>query len=427
MVATLFISLIILMFVGVPIAASIGFAALASMIAGGETSTLFTLAQKMITALDSTTLIAIPLFVLAGAIMGKGGISKRIIDLSYEIFGWLPGSLGVVTVVACMFFAALSGSSPATVAAIGGIMVPAMIEDGYPAGFSAAIAASGGIIGCIIPPSIPFVNYGLITGTSVGDLFAGGIVPGILMGVSLCVLVSVKATRNHWGSRTNGINFKKLWDAFKKAVLALLMPLIILGGIYGGFFTPTEAAGVACVYGMVVALFIYRTIKLKDLYEIAFDAALTSAMIMFIVAAANGFSHIVTTQQVPVMLANAVLGLTTNKNVVLLLINILLLINGCFMEETATTFIYTPILFPLITQMGVDPVHFGVIMVMNMTMGLITPPLGINLFVAAGLDTRVKFSDILKHILPPFLVLVVVLMLVTYVPDIALCMVKLLH
>lgn len=427
MVPVLFISLIILMFLGVPIAASIGFAALASMIAGGQGSALFLVSQKMVTALDSTVLIAIPLFVLAGAIMGKGGISKRIIDLSYEIFGWIPGSLGVVTVVSCMFFAALSGSSPATVAAIGGIMVPAMIEDGYPAGFSAAIAAAGGIIGCIIPPSIPFVNYGLITGTSVGDLFAGGIVPGVLMGVSLCVLVSIKATKNHWGSRTHGINGRKLWNAFKKSILALLMPIIILGGIYGGFFTPTEAAGVACVYGMIVACFIYKTIRVVDLYDIGFDAALTSAMILFIVACANAFSNIVTTQQVPAMLASAVLGLTTNKHIVLLLINIMLLINGCFMEETATTFIYTPILFPLITQMGVDPVQFGVVMVMNMTMGLITPPLGINLFVAAGLDKRVKFSEMVRHILPPFLVLVAVLMLVTYFPGISLSLVKLLH
>jgi len=302
-----------------------------------------------------------------------------------------------------------------------------MIEDGYPAGFAAAIAASGGIIGCIIPPSIPFVNYGLITGTSVGDLFAGGIVPGILMGIALCILVSIQATRNHWGSRTRGINFGKLWNAFKKAVLALLMPIIILGGIYGGFFTPTEAAGVACVYGMIVACFVYKTIRVIDLYDIGFDAALTSAMILFIVACANAFSNIVTTQQVPAMLAGAVLGLTTNKHIVLLLINIMLLINGCFMEETATTFIYTPILFPLITQMGIDPVHFGVIMVMNMTMGLITPPLGINLFVASGIDTRVKFSEVIKYILPPFLVLVVVLMLVTYFPGIALSVVKLLH
>ena len=247
MVAVLFISLIIFMALGVPIAASIGFATLASMISGGS-GNLFLVAQKMITAMDSTTLLAIPLFILAGAIMGKGGISKRIIDLSYELFGWIPGSLGIVCVVSCMFFAALSGSSPATVAAIGGIMVPAMIDDGYPAGFSCSVAAAGGIIGCIIPPSIPFVNYGLITGESVGDLFAGGILPGILMGVSLCVIIAIKAKKHGWGTTTKGINLRNLGKAFLNSILALLMPVIILGGIYGGFFTPTEAAAVACIH-----------------------------------------------------------------------------------------------------------------------------------------------------------------------------------
>jgi len=426
MIAALFISLLALMAIGVPIGASIGFSTIISMIAGGNTN-LFLVAQKMVSALDSTTLIAVPMFIFAGSIMGKGGISKRIIDLCYEIFGWIPGSLGIVTVVACMFFAALSGSSPATVAAIGGIMVPAMIDDGYPAGFSAAVAASGGIIGCIIPPSIPFVNYGLITGASVGDLFAGGVIPGIMMGVALCIVVSVKAVRHGWGSRTKGINGKNLWKALRRSILALLMPVIILGGIYGGIFTPTEAAAVACVYGMIVALFIYRNISFKDLFNISYDGALTTGMIFMIVGAANAFSNIVTTQQVPAKLAAAVLSITDSPALVLLLINILLLINGCFMEETATTFIYTPILFPLVTSMGVDPVHFGVIMVMNMTMGLITPPLGINLFVGAGLDKRISLKEEISYILPLFLSLVVILMLVTYIPDLSLWLVGLTH
>lgn len=411
------------MALGIPIAVSIGSAALISMIAGGQTRTLFLVASRMFTALDSTPLLAIPLFVLAGAVMGKGGISKRIIDLSYEIFGWIPGSLGIVTVVSCMFFAALSGSSPATVAAIGGIMVPHMIEDGYPAGFSAAVAACGGIIGCIIPPSIPFVNYALITGTSVASLFAGGVLPGILMGVALCVIVVHHATKYGWGTRSSGINGARLAVAFKNSILALLMPVIILGGIYGGFFTPTEAAGVASLYGMIVACFIYRTIKVRDLYNIGFEAALTAAMILFIVATANAFSDIVTTEQVPAKLAAFVTSITDSKYVVLLLINIMLLINGCFMEETATTFIYTPILFPLVRSLGVDPVHFGVIMVMNMTMGLVTPPLGINLFVATGLDPRVKFNEQVKWVWTLFFSLVVILMLVTYVPAIPLALV----
>ncbi len=414
------------MFIGTPIAVSIGFSSLAAMASGGNITQLFIVAQKMVTAVDSTTLLAIPLFVFAGVIMGKGGISRQIVDLSYETFGWIPGSLGIVTVVACMFFAAISGSAPATVAAIGGIMVPAMIDDGYPAGFAAAVSASAGIIGCIIPPSIPFVNYGLITGESVSKLFAAGVMPGVLMGVVLSVMVSLMARKNGWGSKKQGIELKSIWNAFKKAVWAILMPVIILGGIYGGIFTPTEAAAVACVYGFLVACFVYKGIKIMDMYDIAFESVNTSAMILFIVATANAFSNIITTQQVPAKLSRLVLSWTDNWVIILLLINIILLINGCFMETTASTFIYTPILFPLIVQLGIDPIQFGVILVLNMTMGLITPPLGINLFVANGIDKRVNFGEQVKYIIPFFFGLIVVLMLVSYVPAISLWLVGML-
>ncbi|WMJ84114.1 TRAP transporter large permease [Oscillospiraceae bacterium LTW-04] len=426
MIATLFFSLIVLMFIGVPIAVSIGVSSLAAIAAGGNMAQLFLVAQKMVTAIDSTTLLAIPLFVLAGVIMGKGGISKQIVDLSYEAFGWIPGSLGIVTVIACMFFAAISGSAPATVAAIGGIMVPAMIDDGYPGGFSAAVAASGGVIGCIIPPSIPFVNYALITGESVSELFAAGVIPGVLMGVVLCVMVSIYARKYGWGTRKKGIDVKSVLSALKNAIWAILMPVIILGGIYGGLFTPTEAAAVACVYGFLVACFVYKGIKIKDMYDISFEAVNTSAMILFIVATANAFSNIITTQQVPAKLSRLVLSLTDNWVVILLLINVILLINGCFMETTASTFIYTPILFPLIMELGIDPIQFGVILVMNMTMGLVTPPLGINLFVANGLDKRVNFGEQVKYVIPFFIGLIAVLMLVSYIPEISLFLVRLL-
>lgn len=426
MVATLFVSLILLMFIGVPIAVSIGFSALAAIAAGGNIAQMFLVAQKMVTAIDSTTLLAIPLFVFAGVIMGKGGISKQIVDLSYETFGWIPGALGIVTVVACMFFAAISGSAPATVAAIGGIMIPAMIDDGYPAGFAAAVSASAGIIGCIIPPSIPFVNYALITGESVSKLFAAGVMPGILMGIVLCVMVSLMAQKHGWGSRKSGIELKSVFIAFKKAIWAILMPVIILGGIYGGLFTPTEAAAVACVYGFLVACFVYKGIKIRDMYNISFESVTTSAMILFIVATANAFSNIITTQQVPAKLSRLVLSWTDNWIIILLLINVILLINGCFMETTASTFIYTPILFPLIIALGINPIQFGVILVLNMTMGLITPPLGINLFVANGIDKRVNFGEQVKYVIPFFLGLVIVLMLVSYVPGISLWLVSML-
>ena len=424
MIATLFIVLAILLVIGTPIAVCIGFAPVAAMVVGGQANQLFVTAQRMVTAVDSTVLIAIPLFVLAGSIMGKGGISQQIVDLCYELLGWMPGSLGVVTVVACMFFAAISGSAPATVAAIGGIMIPQMIKDGYPAGFSAALAASGGIIGCIIPPSIPFVNYALITGQSVSELFAAGVIPGILMGLVLCVWTIICASRFGWGSRKKGLVLADVARAFVKAIWAILMPVIILGGIYSGLFTPTEAAAVSCVYGFIAAVFIYKGIKIIDMYDIAFEAVKTSAMIMFIVATANIFSLVVTKQQVPAKLSSLVLGVTDSWVVILLIINVILLINGCFMETTASTYIYTPILFPLVTALGYDPVQFGVVMVMNLTMGLITPPLGINLFVSTGIDKRVDFGDQVKRVMPMFILLVLVLMLVTYIPSISLMLVR---
>jgi len=423
MLAILFVSLLVLMVFNVPIAASIGFASFAALTVG-QTAPLLVVVQRMFTGLDSTVLLAIPMFIFAGRIMSDGGISKRIIDLSYSVVGWIPGSLGIVTVISCMFFAAISGSAPATVAAIGGIMVPTMIDDGYPAGFAAALVAAGGVIGCIIPPSIPFVNYGLITGVSVGDLFMAGFVPGIMMGIALIIPTVFLSIKNKWGRNLVKFNFKQFFIALKNSILGILMPVIILGGIYSGWFTPTEAASVACVYGIIVSIFIYKEISFKELPDVTFDSAKTAATILFIVATANSFAYIISTLQVPQMLTLWVTSFTTSKYIILLLINVILLINGCFMEETATTFIYAPMLFPLVTSVGVNPIHFGVIMVMNMTIGLITPPLGINLFVAQGLDKRASFSAICKNVMPLFIAETIVLLLVTFIPDLSLWLVN---
>lgn len=427
MIATLFVVLAILIVIGAPIAVCIGAAPIASMVVGGQGAQLFVAAQRMVTALDSTVLIAIPMFVLAGAIMGKGGISEQIVNVCYELLGWMPGSLGVVTVVACMFFAAISGSAPATVAAIGGILIPKMIDEGYPAGFAAALAASGGIIGCIIPPSIPFVNYALITGCSVSELFAAGVLPGVLMGIALIMINVYCAAKHHWGTRNKGINPRRLFHAFREAIWALLMPVIILGGIYSGLFTPTEAAAVAAVYGFLASVFIYRGVKISEMMNIAFEAVKTTSQIMFIVATANIFAFVVTRQQVPAKLSSMVLNVTDNLVIILLIINVILLINGCFMETTASTYIYTPIFYPLVAALGCDPIQFGVVMVMNLTMGLITPPLGINLFVATGVDKRVVFEEQVKRVIPMFIALVVVLMMVTYIPEISLFLVHLMR
>lgn len=424
MLAVLLITLVASMALSIPIAVSLGFASMAAFAYDG--SPVWVVAQRMFTGLDSTVLLAIPLFIFAGVIMSRGGISKRITDLSYELVGFIPGSLAIVTVISCMFFAAISGSAPATVAAIGGIMVPTMIDDGYPAGFAAALAAAGGTIGCIIPPSIPFVNYSMLSGQSVADMFTSGILPGILMGLALCLISFYFSVKYKWGRATQKFNIKTFIPAFNRAFLALLMPVIILGGIYGGIFTPTEAAGVAGFYGIVVALFVYREIRYTDLPQISFQSAVTSGMILFIIATANSFSWIITTEQLPAMLVKWATGFTDSQWVILMLINILLLINGCFMEETATTFIFTPILLPLVLAFGVDPVHFGCLMVINMTLGLLTPPLGINLFVANGLDKRIEFNQIVKWVMPLFGGLVVVLFLVTYIPSISLSLVRLL-
>lgn len=415
MIPILLIVLVICLLLNVPIAACLGLGSMAALHFGNGVS-LSLVAQRMFTACDSTTLLAVPLFIFAGAILSEGGISKKLINFAKAAVGWIPGSLGMVAVLACMFFAALSGSGPATVAAIGGIMLPSMIDDGYPIGFSTALICSAGCIGVIIPPSIPFVNYATIAGISIGDQFMAGMIPGILMGLALMVICFVAGKLKGFGQNTTPFSLRFFLHTLKDSIWALLMPVIILGGIYGGIFTPTEAAAVACIYGLLVGYFIYHGFKLKELISFAFDSAKTTGMIFFIIATASIFSWILSTEQVPVMISNAVLGLTSNKILILLIINVLLLINGCFMEMTASTYIYTPILLPIVLALNMDPIHFGVVMVMNMAIGFITPPLGIHLFVGVGLDERVRFNDLVRHIIPQFLVLVVVLLLVTFIP-----------
>jgi len=425
MIEILLVVMVFALLINVPIAVSLGFGGLMALHFGSNVS-LVLVAQRMFTAVDSTTLLAIPLFIFAGKILSEGGISKRLVNAAHASVGWLPGSLGMVSVLACMFFAALTGSGPATVAAIGSIMLPAMIEDGYPVGFSAALICSASIMGVILPPSIPYVNYATIAGVSIGDQFMAGVVPGLMIGLFLMFFCYFAAKRRGFGQTTQKFDFKEFIIAFKNAFWGLLMPLIILGGIYGGIFTPTEAAAVACVYGLIVGYFIYRGFKLRQLINFSYESAKTTGMIFFIVAAASIFSWILATEQVPAMIASAVLGLTDNTILILLLINILLLLSGTFMEMTASTFIYTPILMPIIHQLGIHPVHFGVIMVLNMAIGFITPPTGIHIFVACGLDKRVTFNGVLREVFPMFVVLIVLLMLVTYIEPLSMGLIRLL-
>ncbi|MFZ5946172.1 MAG: TRAP transporter large permease [Bacillota bacterium] len=384
---------------------------------------LFLVVQRMFTGLDSFPLLAIPLFMIAGRLMEHGGISKRLIKLATALVGHVSGGLAMVAILACMFFAAISGSAPATVVAIGAIMVPAMIKAGYDKDFSVALMAAAGTIGVIIPPSIPFVTYGITMNTSIGDLFMAGVVPGIIMGITLMIACYFIAKKRGYKG-TEKATFKEVLIAFKDSIWALLMPLIILGGIYGGIFTPTEAATVACVYSLMVGFFIYKELKYQETIKSFSEAGVTAAMVMLIISTATAMGWIMTTEQIPIKVATAIASVASDPIILLLLINIILLITGCIMELNAAIIILGPIFLPLIMQYNIDLVHFGIIMVVNMTIGLLTPPLGVNLFVAGSLLKEVTFKEIVKASFIFLLLLIGDLLLFTYLPDISLFLVR---
>ncbi|MDO4960500.1 MAG: TRAP transporter large permease [Eubacteriales bacterium] len=412
----LFGTLIVLFIIKVPVAFSL---ILSSVLVLYLTGTgLEMVPKRLFTSCDSFSFMAVPFFLLAGTLMSQGGISERLCTFINSIFGRLPGGLGIVAIVACAFFAAISGSGAATTAAIGGMMIPEMVKHGYDRDFSAATSASGGCIGTIIPPSIPFVTYGVLTGCSVSTLFMAGFLPGILMAICLCAAVVVVSMKNGYRDSYKASG-AEIWSSFKRALLALLMPVIVLGGIYAGIFTPTEAAVVAVVYGFVVGVFIYRNIDLKLLLRILRDAAVSTAQIMILICAASLFGYVLTTNRIPDMIASAVLGLSSNKIVILLLINVMLLIVGTFMDTTAALIIMVPIFYPIVTELGVNPVHFAMIICTNLAVGQVTPPFGCNLFVACGV-AGVGLEGIAKKIIPFIVALVVCVLLVTYIEPISL-------
>lgn len=411
-----------LVLLNVPIAISLGLATVIALAVSG-TAPMVVVAQRMFTATDSFPLMAIPFFMIAGSLMERGGISRRLINLANTMVGTLPGGLALVAVLASMFFAAISGSGPATVAAIGSIMIPAMARQGYDRGFATAVQASGGFIGVIIPPSIPMITYGVVAGASIGGLFLGGFIPGILMGIALMIVAYIiSKKRNYIGvERTT---FKQVAVAFKESLLALLMPVIILGGIYGGIFTPTEAGNVAVVYGLIVGIFVYKELKWQDLRAVFRTSAINTSIVMLIIATASAFGLLLTRQMIPVQIAEFFLSLTKSPYVLLLLINILLLIVGTFMETNAAIIILAPIFLPIITRMGIDPIHFGLIMVVNLAIGMITPPLGVNLFVGCGI-AQITIERLVKAIWPFLLASIVVLFLITYIPGLVMWLPKL--
>ena len=418
MASLLFIPFAVLIVLGFPIWAVLAGSSFFALTFGSGTP-LMLVVQRMFTASDSFPLLAVPLFMVAGNLMEVGGISRRLIDFCNALLGSFTGGLAMVGVLACIFFAAISGSGPATVAAIGGIMIPALIAAGYDPAFSAALMSISGAIGVIIPPSIPMVNYGVVGSVSISTLFAAGFGPGILMGVVLMVVCYVTAKQYGYGKDAQTkFSLHNVWVTLKEAFWALFMPVIILGGIYGGIFTPTEAAAVSVIYGLVVGMFVYKELSLQQLPQLLMNAGKTTAIVMMIIATASGFGWILTSERIPDVIASAMLSFSSNKIVIMLMINILLLLVGCIMETTASIIILTPIFLPIVTQLGVNPVHFGIIMVVNLAIGMSTPPLGVNLFVACSIANQ-TMEQITKKIIWLLLLSIGVLFAVTYYEPIA--------
>ncbi|USG66568.1 TRAP transporter large permease [Brevibacillus ruminantium] len=416
MISTLFICLAVLFVISVPIAVSLGFSSVIAL--QTHDIPLVTLAQSVYESLDSFSLMAIPFFILAGNLMQTGGISKRLIALANVLVGWFRGGLGSVAVVTSMFFATISGSSAATTAAIGSTLIPEMEKKKYPKPFATSLCAASGELGSIIPPSIPMVVYGLVANVSVGSLFLAGFIPGLLIGLSLILTVIVTARIKGFDlveRRNLGDWFKELVRVFADSFLALLMPVIILGGIYKGIFTPTEASVVAVIYGFIVGKFIYREIKWSNLLAILSRSAVSTAIIMVIVAFASIFAYILTMQQVPHEVGKAITQISDSPILFLILVNIFLFITGMFMETLASIIIIAPIFAPVAIQYGIDPVHFGMIMIVNLAIGMVTPPVGVNLFVACQI-ANLRIDQLIRPLLLFLTVLVFDVLLISYVP-----------
>lgn len=421
MILLLIISLAVFVSISLPIGISLGLSTVIALIFMTDIDTVM-VAQTAFASLDSFTLMAIPFFMLAGNFMRYGGISKRLLDLADHIIGFVTGGLGAVTTLTCMFFAAISGSGPATVSAIGSFMMPAMKEKGYDPGYSAALTAAAGTIGVVIPPSIPFVIYGVVTGTSIGSLFLAGIIPGILMGLALMVTNYRTAKKNGWLGSGQRPKLRSVGKATKNAFWALMSPVIILGGIYGGIFTPTEAAAVSCVYTFVIGKFVYKELDMKKLIDCLKDTVLLAGATSFMIGLSSGFAFLLTMKQVPNTVAEALLSVSDNKIVILLIINVFLLIIGCFIDNISSCTILAPILLPVVVALGVDPIHFGIIMTMNLTIGFITPPYGANLFIASAVGNT-PMESIIKRVWPLILTITVVLILTTFIPGLSMLLV----
>jgi tripartite ATP-independent transporter DctM subunit len=413
----LLLSFAILLIIGVPIPFSLGISSLLVLLAGDMNTIL--VPQRIIVGTDSFSLLAIPFFILSGELMYRGGLSKRLINVANAFIGRFTAGLAYVTTTAATFFAAISGSAPATTAAIGSIMIPEMEKKGYSRDFGAALATAAGPIGQMIPPSIPMVVWAVMANVSITRLFLAGVIPGILMGIALCIVSYVIAKKRNIPKSGAEFSWKATFNALKDGFWALMSPVIVLGGIYGGFFTPTEAAAISVVYGFIVGLFIYKDLKLSEIPAILINSVKTTTMVVFVISVASLFGWIMANNNIAQIIANAILSISTNKIVILLLINVLLLILGCIMDNIAAMVILASVLSYIAAQIGVDPVQFGAIVVINFAVGMITPPIGYSLFVGASVS-GLSIEKVSKALWPFLLAEIVVLMLLTYIPAITL-------
>ncbi len=415
--AVLFVMLFAFMLLGMPIAIALGLSSLLTILFFGQDS-LASLSLKLFETSEHFTLLAIPFFILSGAFMTTGGVAKRMIRFANACIGHLRGGLAMASVMACMLFAAVSGSSPATVVAVGSIVIAGMVRNGYTKEFATGVITNAGTLGILIPPSIVMVVYAAATETSVGKLFMAGVIPGIMLGLMLMVAIYFRA-RYLKIPRQPRASLGEVLGAARDSIWGLLLLVIILGGIYGGIFTPTEAAGVAAVYAFIIAVFVYRDLGMKRVPDVLVDASKVTVMLMFIVANALLFAHVLTTERIPQAITEQIIAMGMEPWQFLIVVNILLLVAGNFMEPTGIILILAPILFPIATELGIDPVHLGIIMVVNLEIGMVTPPVGLNLFVAAGI-TGMPIFKVVRAALPWLSVLVLFLIIVTYVPQIAL-------
>ena len=409
--------LFLVFLIGLPIAFSLGIVSTGQILLNGFPPLV--VVQRMFTGADSIALTAIPLFILSGGLMLRGGMSKRIVDFADNLMGHLPSGLAMVSILACMFFAAITGSAIAATAAIGGIMIPVMVERGYHRTFCAPLLACGGSIGPIIPPSIPLLVYGVMANVSVARLFIGGFLPGILMGLGLMVFVYFVGKKRHYIGREKRASLREVLSAGKSALLALLMPIIIIGGIMSGYFTPTESATIAVFYSLIVGMFFYRELTLNDVWLALVDSAKATGQVLVVVAFASLFTWVITVNNIPQAVTAFLGSIVGNKFVLLLIINVILLIAGTFIDTTSAVVIFTPLFLPLVQSFGVDLVHFGLIMAVNLTIGMCTPPLGVCLFVSGSI-AKIPLKAQFKDLVPMLVVLIAVLLIVTYIPQITL-------